>query len=77
MKRSGLTMKGEVNAIDREIIRLLSKGLLCKEIAPLVGRAESTIETYRTRLLKKVGARNACHLVAWGFMNGILSTQTK
>ncbi len=49
---------------EREIVAGLQDGLTSKEIARQIGISHRTVETYRARLMVKVGARNAMQLVA-------------
>lgn len=46
-----------------EIIKLLSKGLVVKEIAQQIGIAETTINDHLERAKRKVGAKNNVELV--------------
>ncbi len=55
------------------MIRLIADGLMGKEIAGLIGKTEPTTDTYRTRLLKKTGTKNAPHLISWAYRNGVLT----
>lgn len=57
---------------EQELIRAISRGLTTKEIAPELKMSESTTETYRIRLIKKVGVQNTAALMAYAFRNGIL-----
>lgn len=62
----------ELTNIDRRIIQLMADGLTTREIADKMIWAVPTIETYRHRLFKKIGVRNAPQCVAFGFRNGIV-----
>ena len=57
---------------ERDILKALSRGAITKEIATELKMAENTAETYRLRLLKKVGAPNTAALLAYAYRNGIL-----
>lgn len=65
--------KIEMISNDKELIQLIASGFSSKEIACLMRHTESTIDSYRNRLLKRVGVRNAPQLVAWAFRNRILT----
>ncbi len=49
---------------EREIIDAMSNGLTSKQIGLTLGISHRTVETYRARLMTKVGARNATQLLA-------------
>ncbi len=57
---------------DNELIQIISSGLTTKEMAAKLRMTEATTETYRTRLLKKLGVPNTAALLAYAFRNGIL-----
>ena len=54
------------------ILKALSRGAITKEIATELRMADSTAETYRLRLIKKVGVTNTAALLAYAYRNGIL-----
>lgn len=57
---------------ELDILRALAKGAITKEIALELKLAETTAETYRLRLIKKVGVPNTAALLAYAYRNGIL-----
>jgi DNA-binding NarL/FixJ family response regulator len=57
---------------ELNILKLLARGAITKEIARELKMAEATAETYRVRLVKKVGVSNTAALLAYAFRNGIL-----
>jgi DNA-binding NarL/FixJ family response regulator len=56
---------------EREVLRLLAAGLRTKEIALRMGIGVKTIETYRARLLKKLGCASTNELVRYAIREGI------
>src|SRR5262245_12414428 len=42
---------------ERETLKLITKGLLNKQIAGVMGVTEKTIKVHRMRVFKKIGAR--------------------
>lgn len=56
---------------EKEFLRALSQGLTTKEIAVNLKMAESTAETYRLRLQKKLGVHNTAALLAYAYSNGM------
>jgi DNA-binding NarL/FixJ family response regulator len=61
-----------LNFGERELLWALARGLTTKEMASELRMSESTTETYRNRLMKKVGAQNTAALLAFAFRNGLL-----
>jgi DNA-binding NarL/FixJ family response regulator len=61
-----------LNAKELAILRALSTGAITKEIASQLKMSEATAETYRIRLIKKVGVSNTAALLAYAYRNGIL-----
>lgn len=57
---------------DKELLRAIAEGLTTKEMAVRLRMTEGTAETYRVRLLKKVGATNTAELLAYAYRNGLL-----
>ena len=49
---------------EREIVSAMSEGMTSKEIARNLNLSPRTIETYRSRLMLKTGARNASQLLS-------------
>lgn len=57
---------------ETELLRIIATGLTTKEIALQLKMTEATTETYRTRLIKKLGVPNSAALLAYAYRNGIL-----
>lgn len=57
---------------EKELLSSIAQGFTTKEIASLLKMSEATAETYRIRLMKKVGVQNTAALMAFAFNNGIL-----
>ena len=55
----------ELSPREREVCRLLARGLLNKQIAATLGVAESTVQAQRARALKKLGVGSVAELVRW------------
>jgi len=68
--RSGLTER------EQEVLALVTAGNSSKEIAKQLFVEVSTVETHRTNLMKKVGARNVAQLVQYAFENGLLERRS-
>jgi DNA-binding NarL/FixJ family response regulator len=57
---------------EKELLKGIASGMTTKEIAVSLKMTENTIETYRIRLIKKVGLSNTAALLAYSYRNGIL-----
>jgi len=57
---------------ERDMLEAIAGGLTTKGISKELKMAESTAETYRLRLIKKVGVHNTAGLLAYAYRNGIL-----
>jgi len=56
---------------EREVLALVSSGLMNKQIAAELGLAEITVKIHRGHIMKKVGARSLADLVRKAQMLGI------
>jgi DNA-binding NarL/FixJ family response regulator len=61
----------ELNEREKEIIRLICQEFSSKEIAQQLNNSVRTVESYRDRLLDKVGAKNVAGLVVYAMKTGI------
>ncbi|MDP5172592.1 MAG: response regulator transcription factor [Bacteroidia bacterium] len=58
-------------AREKEILRLIADGYSNTEIGDQLGISHRTVDTHRTNLMKKVGARNIAGLIRYAFRHGI------
>ncbi len=58
---------------ERVIVACLADGKTNEEIAEATKHTTHTVETYRTRMLKKHRAKNSPHLVSIAYKRGILT----
>jgi len=61
-----------LTAPENDMMKALAHGMTTKEIALELKMAETTAETYRIRLIKKLGVSNTAALLAYAYRNGIL-----
>lgn len=66
------TTPATLNFSENELLVGIAKGMTNKEIAVALKMSPATIETYRVRLIKKLGATNTASLIAYAFRNGLL-----
>jgi DNA-binding NarL/FixJ family response regulator len=57
---------------EKELLKAIADGLTTKQTAVHLKMSEATAETYRVRLIKKVGTPNTAALLAYAFRNGLL-----
>lgn len=57
---------------ELDLLKAIASGLTTKEIASFLKMSDSTAETYRIRLIRKVGVHNTAGLLAYAYRNGIL-----
>lgn len=61
-----------LTASENRLLMEIASGLTTKEIAGKLKMTESTAETYRIRLIKKMGVLNTAGLIAYAYRNGML-----
>lgn len=60
-----------LNAREMQVVRLVGKGMINKEIADSLGLALITIKVYRSRAMKKLGARNSVEMYQVAIAGGL------
>ena len=73
LSRSAEVDKLLLSKRELEVIRLLAEGRRTKEIASLLGISAKTVETYRSRIMLKLGIDNLPGLVKFAVRAGIAS----
>ena len=63
---------GVLSARERDVFRLLVRGLTTRLIAAELGISRKTVDTHRERILKKLGLHSAVELVRFAAANDIL-----
>ena len=59
---------------EREVLRLLAQGYSNQQIADHTRLSVKTVETYRTRLRKKLGLKGRAEFYRFAFESGILDS---
>jgi DNA-binding NarL/FixJ family response regulator len=57
---------------EREVMRLIARGLRTREIAERLSVSHKTVEKHRTNLMRKLGLRTAAAVAAYAISNGYL-----
>ena len=60
---------------EREVLQLLAEGKTGSEIAQRLALSPKTVETYRARLVEKLGIRDVAGLVRFAIQRGIISLE--
>ena len=64
-----------LSAREREVLRLLAEGRRTHEIAELLGLGVKSVETYRSRLMHKLGIDNVPGLVRFAIRAGLVAPE--
>lgn len=64
--------KGTLSDRERDVLRLLAAGQRTKEIAERLGISAKTVETYRSRIMVKLGIDNLPGLVKFAIRAGLV-----
>jgi len=57
---------------EREILQLVAEGKSSAEIAGLLSLSPKTVETYRSRLMRKLGIRDLAGLIKFAVLKGLI-----
>ncbi len=57
---------------EKEIVRLLEKGMASKEIADALGNSVNTVNAHRSNMMRKLGCKNTLELVSYVLRNDLL-----
>jgi two-component system, NarL family, response regulator NreC len=59
---------------EREVMKLIARGLRTREIAERLSVSHKTVEKHRTNLMRKLGVRTAAAVAAYAISNGYVLT---
>jgi len=60
---------------EREILKLVADGKTSREIAERLSISPKTVDTYRSRLMSKIGVKNLVGLVKFAIRHGLISLE--
>jgi DNA-binding NarL/FixJ family response regulator len=63
---------GKLSSREREVLQLIAEGRTGAEIAERLALSQKTVETYRARLIEKLGIRDVPGLVRFAIQNGLV-----
>jgi len=58
---------------EQDVLKLMAEGLVTKEIADQLGISHHTVETYKSTMKEKAGAKNGTELVSIAYQHDILT----
>ena len=64
-----------LTSTERNILRLVSEGKSNAEVAEIIGLSARTVETYRLRMMRKLGIGNLASLVKYAIRQGITTLE--
>jgi DNA-binding CsgD family transcriptional regulator len=65
----------EFTAQEIKVIRLLSKQFESDEVARIMNLSRATVENYRRRIQKKIGAKNVVGIVLYAYYSEIIKVE--
>lgn len=60
-----------LSAREQEVVRLVARGLVSKEVAAQLGLSTRTVEKHRARIFARLGLHDVPTLVRWCLRNGL------
>jgi two-component system response regulator NreC len=63
---------GQLSEREREVIKLIALGYTSSEAAEVLALSPKSVETYRTRIMQKLGVHSRIGLVQYALLHGLL-----
>jgi DNA-binding NarL/FixJ family response regulator len=67
---------GDLSRREREVFDLLARGFEARNVATQLCISVKTVDTHRTRILRKIGVHSTSALILFAVRHGLLSEQT-
>ena len=64
-----------LSARKREILQLVAEGKTSQEIAKKLSISSKTVDSYRSRLMRKIGVEDMAGLVKFAIQHGVISLE--
>ena len=71
--RSSESTLDRLSARERQVLQLVAEGRSSVDIGAVLFLSPKTVETYRSRLMRKLGVADTAHLVKFAIQHGITS----
>jgi DNA-binding NarL/FixJ family response regulator len=65
----------QLSSREREILQLVAEGKTSQEIAEKLSISPKTVDTYRSRLMRKIGVDDVTGLVKFAIQHGVISLE--
>jgi DNA-binding NarL/FixJ family response regulator len=65
----------QLSSREREILQLVAEGKTSQEIAKRLSISPKTVDTYRSRLMQKIGVEDMAGLVKFAIQHGVISLE--
>lgn len=75
VRHSGGDILEGLSPRERQVLQLIAEGKTSAEAAKLLYLSVKTVETYRSRLMQKLGLKDMASLVKFAIQNGIISLE--
>lgn len=79
LQRDGKTYHSPLDSLssrERQIFQLVAEGKSSKEIASSLHLSQSTVSTYRSRLMKKLGLKDLTALIRFAMETGVIDSSS-
>lgn len=63
----------QLSTMEERVLKRTAQGQTSREIADLLNISPSTVDTYRSRIMNKLGLDSRSTLVQWAFQHGLVS----
>jgi DNA-binding NarL/FixJ family response regulator len=74
-RREGVSPLQSLSAREREILQLIVEGRSSAQIAAILRLSPKTVDTYRSRLMRKLGLHDLASLVRFAIQQGLISLE--
>lgn len=73
LERGGSIEEPQLSNMEQRVLRLTAQGQTAREIAEALDISPSTVDTYRSRIMNKLGLDSRSKLVHWALEHGLVS----
>ena len=75
VRRTGDDVLEGLSPRERQVLQLIAEGKTSADAAKLLYLSVKTVETYRSRLMQKLGLKDMASLVKFAIQHGIISLE--
>lgn len=59
----------DINLLERKILNLVARGMSSKQMVGMISLTEASVNTYCSKMLKRLGMNNRAQLIVWAVRN--------